>query len=123
MPGTTPDLICEAVSTMKLANLGVRLRTLETRSVKPPPKTVDPIYTSAAYRIWREDVIARAGRRCEAVTESGERCRKAEPRFRMFADHKAEVRDGGALYDVGNGECLCGSHHSAKTAKARANRR
>jgi hypothetical protein len=41
----------------------------------------------------------------------------------MFADHVVEVKDGGALYDVANGKCLCGSHHSAKTAQARAARR
>lgn len=105
-----------------LATVGMRLQTLETRKVQAPPKTAAPLYHSPEYRQWREGVIARAGRRCEAV-DNGQRCRKAEPRCRMFADHKVEVRDGGALFDPANGECLCGAHHSAKTARARADRR
>jgi 5-methylcytosine-specific restriction protein A len=105
-----------------LGRLTARLPTLETRTTPALEKTAQPIYQTPAYRIWREAVIARAGRRCEAVGQSG-RCRKAEPGHRMFADHKHEVRDGGALYDPANGECLCGSHHSAKTAAARAARR
>lgn len=104
-----------------LGRLGPRVPTLDARRIQPPPKTAEPYYTTPAYRIWREEVIARAGRRCQSV-DSGRRCTKAEPFNRMFADHKVEVRDGGALYDVSNGECLCGSHHSAKTAKARAAR-
>jgi 5-methylcytosine-specific restriction protein A len=102
--------------------LGLRVAAADTRRVRAPAKVARQIYSSPEFRVWREAVIARAGRRCEANTD-GQRCTKAEPRHRMFADHKDEVRDGGALYDVANGQCLCGSHHSAKTAKARAARR
>ncbi|OYW50928.1 MAG: hypothetical protein B7Z34_03715 [Novosphingobium sp. 12-62-10] len=51
------------------------------------------------------------------------RCRKAAPDHRMFADHKVEIKDGGAPFDLDNGQCLCGQHHSLKTAQARAARR
>lgn len=85
------------------------------------PKTAAPIYHSAEYQRWRETVITRAGGQCEALVD-GRRCRKAAPRFRMFADHKVELSDGGAPFDPANGECLCGAHHSAKTARARARR-
>jgi len=105
-----------------LGRLGPRVPSISTRTVAVMPKTADPLYQSAAYLIWREEVIDRAGGQCEAV-DNGTRCRKARPRHRMFADHKHEVRDGGALFDPANGECLCGSHHSAKTARARAARR
>lgn len=40
----------------------------------------------------------------------------------MFADHIKEVRDGGAPYDLMNGQCLCGRHHTIKTTQARAAR-
>jgi hypothetical protein len=92
------------------------------RRVHAPAKVVKSIYQTPEYRAWREAVIARAGRRCEAV-EQGQRCTKAEPLHRMFADHRQELTDGGARYDVANGQCLCGGHHTAKTAKARAARR
>lgn len=106
----------------RLRILGARIATADMRRVALPPKVAKPIYSSPEFRQWREAVIARAGRQCEAV-DCGKRCTKAEPRHRMFADHKEEVRDGGALYDVANGQCLCGAHHGAKTAKARAARR
>lgn len=66
-------------------------------------------------------MIARAGGRCEFVVD-GARCRKARPADRMFANHKHELRDGGAALDLANGECLCGTHHALVTARARAAR-
>jgi len=99
--------------------VGVR----DFRVLKPEPKAADPVYLTPEYRRWRETVIARAGRRCEGADErTGRRCEKAEPQHRMFADHVVEVRDGGALFDPANGRCLCGSHHTRKTAAARAER-
>jgi len=92
------------------------------RRVPTPPKTADALYHTPEYQLWREHVIARAGRRCEAI-DDGRRCSKAEPHNRMFADHKVEVKDGGLPFDVDNGQCLCGAHHTRKTARARAARR
>lgn len=106
--------------TLPMAKTG--LLAFNHRRVPTLPKVADPIYHTPEYRIWREAVIAGADRRCQAV-EDGRRCWRAEPRYRMFADHRIEVRDGGALHDVGNGQCLCGSHHTSKTAAARARRR
>lgn len=40
----------------------------------------------------------------------------------MFADHVVEVKDGGAKLDPANGQCLCGSCHTRKTAAARKRR-
>lgn len=40
----------------------------------------------------------------------------------MFADHIVERKDGGAEFDPANGQCLCGSCHSRKTAAERAKR-
>ena len=77
-------------------------------------KRTEPFYLSPQYRVWREQVIRRAGNRCEAV-ELNMRCSKASPAHRMFADHIHEVRDGGAPFDLGNGRCLCSAHHQIKT--------
>ena len=93
------------------------------RRLPTPPKQADKVYHTPEYRAWREAVIARAGRRCQAVDDHGRRCWKAEPGHRMFADHIMELRDGGEPFDLSNGQCLCGSHHVAKTASARAIRR
>ena len=98
------------------------LTSMDPRRIAVPPKKADGLYHTPEFKRWREAVVARAGRRCEAL-DIGRRCWKAEPSHRMFADHKVEVRDGGALFDLANGECLCGAHHTAKTGRARAARR
>jgi hypothetical protein len=40
----------------------------------------------------------------------------------MFADHIREIGDGGAPFDLANGQCLCGAHHTRKTTATRAKR-
>lgn len=90
-------------------------------TVRPEPKAVDPYYLTDEHRAWREQVIRNANDRCQWI-ENGVRCSKAAPKHRMFADHVRERRDGGAPFDPANGQCLCGRHHSLKTAKARAQR-
>ena len=99
-----------------------RLGMAKARRLATPPKVAAADYQSPEHKAWREAVIARAGRRCEAVID-GKRCWKAEPRHRMFADHIVEIKDGGARLDPDNGQCLCGAHHTAKTAATRAARR
>jgi|SoimicMinimDraft_6_1059734.scaffolds.fasta_scaffold48529_1 5-methylcytosine-specific restriction enzyme A len=91
------------------------------RTVQPEAKRADPHYDTSAHRHWREQVVRDAGCRCEWV-EDGSRCAKSAPNHRMFADHIKERQDGGAPYDPANGQCLCGAHHSLKTARARAQR-
>jgi 5-methylcytosine-specific restriction protein A len=106
---------------MKLKTLPPPIRAFDFRAIKPAPKIADAIYRTAEHREWRAQVIARAGGRCQAI-DDGQRCRKAAPHHRMFADHIREVGDGGALFDVANGQCLCGSHHTSKTTATRAKR-
>jgi hypothetical protein len=91
------------------------LRAADVTAARLPPKVADPFYATPEYREWREAVIGRALGVCETPG-----CGRRERR--MFADHVAEVRDGGAKYDVGNGACLCGSCHTRKTASVRAAR-
>jgi hypothetical protein len=114
----------------KLRSLKPLLRSVDTRTVRPPPpqltpqqrfKRADPFYASPEFRAWRAKVVARAGGRCEAITY-GQRCTRAQPMHRMFADHIVEIRDGGPPFDVANGQCLCGPHHLMKTAQTRRDR-
>lgn len=97
------------------------VKAIDARSVPMPSKTVDQFYLTPEYQRWREAVISRAGRRCQA-SDGGLRCTKAEPSHRMFADHIKERRDNGEPYDIANGQCLCGHHHTIKTSLARAER-
>jgi 5-methylcytosine-specific restriction protein A len=96
----------------RLRCIGPLVPTIDTRSAKPPPKEADPHYLTPEHRAWRAAVIKRAGGRCEWPG-----CGRAESR--MFADHIKELKDGGAPLDLANGQCLCGSHHTTKTARAR----
>lgn len=104
----------------KLKTMRPSLRTIDTRTVKPPAKRADPELLTAEHKLWREQVLRNAGYRCEHV-EGGRRCEVSAP-ARLFADHIRERRDGGARLDPANGQCLCGKHHTLKTAAARAER-
>jgi len=92
------------------------------RTVAVPPKRADPFYQSDEHLQFRQAVLTRAGHRCEWI-ENGQRCSKAAPQHRLFANHIVERRDGGAELDPANGNCLCGRHHSLWTARERAKRR
>src|SRR3990167_1161882 len=105
----------------KLTTLRPTIRTFDARAVRPELKTVDPIYNTPEYGKWRARVIARAGGRCQVI-EAGMRCTKAKPQHRMYAHHIKELRDGGSPFDPANGLCICASHHTTETAKARTTR-
>ena len=99
----------------RLSMVKPRITTVDARRIKPPPKTAAPIYSTPEFQAWRAKVIGRAGGCCQWPG-----CGRKE--HRMFADHIHEVKDGGAPYDVANGQCLCGSHHTTKTIQERAKR-
>ncbi|MDO1582417.1 HNH endonuclease signature motif containing protein [Rhizobium oryzicola] len=102
----------------KLKTFAGTVRAIDTRTVRPPPKKADADLLTPEHRQWANEVKRRAGYQCEAV-ENGMRCQVKAP-ARLFADHIVERRDGGAPLDPLNGRCLCGSHHTRKTAAARA---
>lgn len=104
----------------KLRTMQPSIRTIDTRTVKPAPKRADADLLTLEHRAWRAEVLRRAGYRCEEV-EGGRRCAVRSP-ARLFADHIVERRDGGDPLDPSNGRCLCGSHHTRKTAAVRAAR-
>jgi hypothetical protein len=105
----------------KLRMLAAKVRAINTSTTPLPAKVMDPVYNTPAFRQWRARVVQRAGHRCEAV-DNGHRCSKAQPAHRLYADHIIELRDGGALLDLSNGQALCASHHELKTMFARATR-
>lgn len=103
----------------KLRCMGPRLATIDSRRVRPPPKSVDPHYQTPEHRAWSKAVIERAGGRCQ---DAGHDPRRPRGGVRLFADHIHELRDGGAPFDLGNGAARCGACHSRITAARRARR-
>lgn len=101
--------------------LGPVVPKMDGRTVPLEPKKADPFYHSDQHKAFRDAVLQRAGYRCEWI-EMGKRCDKAAPKHRMFADHVKERRDGGHPFDPANGMCLCGAHHTLKTAITRRQR-
>ena len=104
---------------MALTTIRSRVATLDTRFVKPPPKTADADLLTPEHQAWRNEVLKRARWKCQApgCDQHGRR-----GGVRLYADHIVERRDGGSLHDPANGQALCGKHHSLKTAQARAER-
>ncbi len=106
----------------RLPTQAPRLSTLPSR-IKPQPKVKDQHYYTPEHRAWSRAVIARAGHACQCKG-----CKACSPRgcgrtnTRLFADHIAELQDGGASLDLANGQALCGACHTCKTAAARAAR-
>ena len=100
--------------------IGPQLRQVDMRIAPPAAKRADTDLLTPEHRAWRAEVLRRANYRCEAI-DNGRRCDVTAP-ARLFADHIKERKDGGAALDVANGQCLCGKHHSLKTAAARAER-
>ena len=99
----------------RIVTIQPRIAIVDTRAAKLPAKEVSPIYVTTEYRHWRDAVIRRAGGACQWPG-----CGRSEGR--MFADHIKELRDGGDPFDPANGQCLCGAHHTHKTAVERARR-
>ena len=97
---------------MALKTLRPRLSTLPPR-LKPPPKTVAPFYLSPEWRALMAAIIKARGRRCQECGRTN---------CRIFGDHVVELCDSGAPLDPSNILLRCGSCHSAKTARVRAER-
>lgn len=98
------------------------IRSVDLRVASPSEKVRDKELGSQAYFRWRDEVKRRAGYRCEWV-ENGRRCERSRAHGdRMIADHIVERKDGGALLDPKNGQCLCTQHNTLKGIRARTAR-
>ena len=99
----------------RLHTLPPRLSVVDVRTAQPAPKVSDPHYQTAEHRAWSAAVLRRAGGACQA-----QGCGRSGGR--LFADHIRELRDGGAPFALANGQALCGSCHTTKTAQERRRR-
>lgn len=97
----------------RLPTLGHTLRAVSTHAAAPAPKVKDAHYYTPDHRAWSSAILARAGHACQSCGRTG---------TRLYADHIIELRDGGAAFDLDNGQALCGACHVSKTAQARAAR-
>jgi hypothetical protein len=95
----------------RLTAMSGRLGALPAK-VGAAPKVAESFYQS---REWRS-LVAQIKR------ERGAFCQRCGSAIRLIADHIVERKDGGADLDPRNIELLCGKHHAAKTAQARARR-
>jgi 5-methylcytosine-specific restriction protein A len=102
----------------RLKTLRPRIAELDTRRVKPPPKTGDPFYDSQPWRALVARLLSLRGRRCEDPTCPTPR----GPWRRVYADHIVELSDGGAPLDPANVMLRCPTCHGRKTAAARVRR-
>ncbi|GAA0262735.1 hypothetical protein LNAOJCKE_5197 [Methylorubrum aminovorans] len=103
----------------RLTTLAPRLGTLDTRTARPAPKQADPELLTPEHKAWRQEVLKRAGWKCQAP---GCAVHGRRGGVRLYADHIVERRDGGDPLDPKNGQALCPSHHQKKTAAERARR-
>jgi 5-methylcytosine-specific restriction protein A len=100
-----------------MRTLKPRLRQLDTRSVKPPPKRAEVFYLSPAWRDFSARLLAQRGRRCQDPL-----CRDPTAPGVRYPDHIKERADGGADFDPANILIRCAPCHGRKTAAARAAR-
>lgn len=98
----------------RLGQLTPRL-TRQPPRLKQKPKTVEPFYSSTA---WRRFVAARKLDRDYFAALA----RRTNRNERVILDHITERKDGGADLDPANTEWLTMSEHQAKTAKRRGER-
>jgi 5-methylcytosine-specific restriction protein A len=105
---------------MALRNLAPKVATLDTRSAKPAEHKANPFYLSKAWRDLVAAIILERGPYCEDSRHDSARTRG--PGIRLFGDHIAELKDGGAPLERSNVLLRCGSCHTRKTIEARAAR-
>ena len=86
-----------------------RLASRPRRDESARPSAHERGYCDKAHRAWRAAVLTRDAWACRACGRvcSGDR--------EAHADHVVPVSQGGARYDVANGQCLCRSCHGRKT--------
>ena len=93
--------------------IGNAVSVLNTSTVRPPPKTTEPFYSSPEWRQLLEQLIRQRGRRCQECGARG---------CRVYGDHVRELKDGGERLDPNNVLLRCASCHGRKTAAERARR-
>jgi 5-methylcytosine-specific restriction endonuclease McrA len=88
----------------------LRLRTAARRDESGRPNAAARGYCDKAHRRWRQAVLTKCAWQCVD-------CGRVATGREMHADHAVPISQGGARYDVANGEARCVRCHSSKTAK------
>jgi 5-methylcytosine-specific restriction protein A len=101
------------VKVSRLRTLGPRLKPIDTRTVRPPPKVVESFYSSAEWKQTAADIKRRDEYRCV-------KCGSRDGR--LYVDHIIERKDGGADYDHANLQVVCSPCHGKKGASERVKR-
>ena len=74
----------------------------------------DPYYHTKSHRVWREQVIRRAGGRCEECRRYGRTDKDGMPPAATVAHHiKPRETYPELQYDIRNGKALCEKCHNA----------
>lgn len=98
---------------VRLRTLGPRLKPVDTRTVRPPPKVVESFYSSTEWKATAAAVKKRDGYACV-------KCGSRDGR--LYVDHKVERKDGGADFEHDNLWTLCATCHGLKGAAERVKR-
>jgi len=88
-----------------------RLHARSRRDESTRPSAAARGYCDRAHRAWRQAVLTRDAWACRACGRVCSDHREAH------ADHIVPISQGGERYDVANGQTLCASCHSRKTAR------
>lgn len=102
----------------RLKTLGPRLKPIDTRTVRPPPKVVESIYSSSEWKTLMREIFEERGRRCEDTE-----CKTPHgPWGKLYGDHVIEIKDQGPAFDKRNVLIRCAPCHGRKTAAERVKR-
>lgn len=94
-----------------------RVTVGDARSVRVPVKRAEAFYLSAEWRVFRAEVFAERGRRCQDPA-----CKSPWAPGVRILDHVKERKDGGADFDKANVLIRCAPCNGRKTEAARAAR-
>lgn len=101
----------------KLKAMPGRLGAMPAK-LRAMPKRAEGFYQSPEWQDYR-----RRHRAWTVAQQGGVCCAVCGSTHRLILDHRVERRDGGADFPpFEQADWLCGPHHNAKTAKARAAR-
>jgi len=85
-----------------------RLSTAARRDESGRPNAAARGYCDKAHRLWRQAVLNKCAWQCVD-------CKRVAHGREMHADHVVPISQGGARYDVANGEARCVRCHGRKT--------
>ena len=84
---------------------------LRVREQESRPSATQRGYCSPTHKAWRKAVLLRDGFQCQSCK------RLVHSSSELHADHIIPIQQGGARFDVSNGQALCRACHGVKTAR------